>query len=75
MVLPNPFCDEINIDFHGMSIDLVEILDINGRQILKSDYEGLNRNIKINTSNISNGFYILKIQSRGLIHNVKIVKK
>ena len=75
MVLPNPFCDEINIDFHGMSIDSVEILDINGRQILKSDYEGLNRNIKINTSNISNGFYILKIQSRGLIYNFKIVKK
>jgi len=53
-IYPNPFTDKVRIDF-DQPIQYVELLDLNGRSILKT------KDIELELSDLSRGNYILNI--------------
>ncbi|WP_034040893.1 discoidin domain-containing protein [Wocania ichthyoenteri] len=75
-VYPIPFMDTLNI---GGFIDNqsknahIKLIDINGRTVISKKID-TNNKVSINTSNLSNGIYILEIKTENYKQYKKIVK-
>jgi hypothetical protein len=72
-VYPNPISNELNID-SNVVIEKIEIVDINGRILVSSNQNNTN-SILVNTTDLKNGIYLLKIASNNTIETRKIIKK
>lgn len=78
-VYPNPFNDEIRIDFnlHESREFSFTLCDIQGKQVYTSDLKiypaGVNR-LYIPALHIPNGIYVLKITGSSTIQTIKIIK-
>ena len=80
-IYPNPSNEEINIHYNSdFIIDQIELLNLKGESLLilnKSFIQTQKENyISLNTNNISNGIYFIKVKSNGgeLIKKVIIIK-
>ncbi len=72
-VYPSPFSSQLNIA--ADAITSVEILKISGVKVFEFEYDNSGK-VEINTSNLFNGIYIVKLQqSNGNIITKKVVKK
>jgi hypothetical protein len=76
--LPNPFRDNfvLEVDFEGFEPAEFEIIDINGRIVMRSTYEltsGRNR-IPFNCQHLAPGVYTLRIEAGGRSSMLKMVK-
>lgn len=70
-IFPNPVNDVLYLKNHDQESSNVMICDINGKcQEIKIDY-----NNKLNVSNLSPGWYILKVVADGKIYHAKFIKK
>lgn len=69
---PNPVHHTLTID-NVASIDEVEIISVSGKSILNQKVN--NTHSEIDLSNVSTGFYFLKVTSEGKVKTIKIVKK
>ncbi|KQB38642.1 T9SS type A sorting domain-containing protein [Flavobacterium aquidurense] len=69
---PNPVQHTLNIE-NSAVIDEIEILSVSGKSIL--DRKINNTHAQIDLSNVSSGFYFLKVTSEGKVKTTKIVKK
>ncbi|MGK7389049.1 MAG: T9SS type A sorting domain-containing protein [Candidatus Cyclobacteriaceae bacterium M2_1C_046] len=67
-IFPNPANDHINVEL-PFAYGKATILDISGRQIMEKPITG--KNLKLNTSRIKNGAYVLVLEQDGR----KVVKK
>ncbi|MDI9311451.1 MAG: M43 family zinc metalloprotease [Limnohabitans sp.] len=75
---PNPFENEINLRIpEGYQVKSIELFDVLGKKVLNSENTNTNNNeLKISTSNLSSGMYILKVKNdSGLTITRKLVKK
>ena len=72
-VFPNPATDKIKIE-SPVSLDnsAVEIYSISGKLVIKTS---LNSKSEINISNLPNGIYIIKINSKTVNFAKRIIKK
>jgi len=75
IVYPNPFTDQITMQFNeAITSDIkIEIFDLLGRLTFSKEY-GANRNITINPTNLSSTQYVLKIsanQKQNIYHLIK----
>jgi len=72
---PNPFNDRILIELESNNSKngIIEITDFTGKRIKTLDL--ISSKIEINTSTLSNGFYIIRIKTDNDILTQKIVKK
>ena len=52
----------------------VQLIDINGRQVFKGNYNFENK-INLNFENISSGIYILKLNNNNIFYNYKLILK
>lgn len=71
-IYPQPFQDEINLNFNKSGERTVKIYNINGKEI--SSQLTSENTLKINTSKLSKGIYILKITNNTSTNNYTIVK-
>lgn len=76
---PNPFRNELNISFNlsEKSDVLVEVFDMTGRLIktlVKASYPSGNHGVRFNSSNMSNGIYIVKCRVADKIFVKKVLK-
>jgi len=70
-IYPNPVKEELEIDSGELQINSVEIVDLSGKMIYK-----FNNSInKINVSELSQGFYFVKIETDKGVITKKIVKE
>lgn len=69
---PNPVQHSLTIDNTSI-IDEIEILSVSGKSILTKKIN--NTHSEIDLSNVSTGFYFLKVRSEGQVKMIKIVKK
>ena len=64
---PNPANDQITIEFSGGNSEklVVELIDVRGNILLSEEYSNISssQSIKINTSGIKNGMYLLRTYS------------
>ncbi len=75
MFYPNPVEEELTVVLQESLIDgVIEIIDINGRTILKTKV-GSNNIYKIDTQLLIQGVYFFKISSNGVTSVEKIIKK
>ncbi|HEY5391822.1 MAG TPA: T9SS type A sorting domain-containing protein, partial [Hanamia sp.] len=73
-VFPNPFVDELNIEFKNAGETLsVKITDQLGRLILEKEVYQSNL-VKVNTSGLATGIYFLTTSSGNKIFTQKIIK-
>jgi photosystem II stability/assembly factor-like uncharacterized protein len=74
-VFPNPVQNELTISFKDLSTDhiSVELYNIHGNLIYKSDITGYTQ--KINISEFNSGMYLLKINFHGIQHVYKVIKE
>ena len=64
-VYPNPFNNFINIKYQATQQSVrVEIRDVNGKVILYEDLRNSNNKSTINTSNLKNGMYFIKVDDQ-----------
>jgi hypothetical protein len=69
----NPFDSELSMSFNESMSGTVSLVDINGRVLVKSEFENESK-IQLNTLNISSGTYFLTIESNGKIITRKLIK-
>lgn len=60
---PNPSKGQITVVWSNLTLENIEIFDINGRLIVKQDYNRSGNEMNINLSQLSSGIYILKAAS------------
>jgi hypothetical protein len=72
-VYPNPSKNDWTIKSENTVITSVDLIDINGRQVLSSQPNTFE--MTIDTSNISQGIYIARISSDKGVETVKLVKQ
>ncbi len=71
---PNPSSDHINVQLpNGVSKADLNVFDISGRLVLSSKITSQNK--LVNVADLSNGVYVLKIQSEGKIGAKQFIKK
>jgi hypothetical protein len=74
-VYPNPFSDDINIDFEDNQVEgMIKILDISGRVILEKNVNN-HKAMKVNLSEIPSGVYFVSMEINGQMNFAKIVKQ
>jgi len=69
---PNPVQHVLNIS-NSSNIDEVELISVSGKSILSKKIN--NTQSEIDLSNVSSGFYFLKVKSEGKTKTIKVVKK
>jgi hypothetical protein len=69
---PNPVQHTLTID-NSSTIDEIEIFSVSGKSILTKKIN--NTHSEIDLSNVSSGFYFLKVKAEGQTKTIKIVKK
>lgn len=69
---PNPIQHVLNIS-NSSNIEEVELISISGKSILTKKIN--NTQSEIDLSNVSSGFYFLKVKSEGKTKTIKVVKK
>ena len=73
-IYPNPFVETLNIKCNKADSQLdLSIFDVNGREIIK--LSNMNQRLSINTTEIQQGVYIVKISGNNFIHYQIIIKK
>lgn len=72
-VYPNPSKNDWTIKSENTVITSVDLIDVNGRQVLSSQPNTFE--MTIDTSNISQGIYIARISSDKGVETVKLVKQ
>ena len=61
-IFPNPTSDFINIEFTGNNTDmLVELFDMNGKEVSRVDVDAYQMETGINVSNMAAGGYLLRL--------------
>lgn len=61
-IFPNPTSDFINIEFTGNKTDmLVELFDMNGKEVSRVDVDAYQMETGINVSNMAAGGYLLRL--------------
>lgn len=69
---PNPVQHTLAVD-NTTTIDEIEILSVSGKSVLTKKIN--NTHSEIDLSNVSSGFYFLKVKAEGQVKTIKIVKK
>ena len=69
-IYPNPFKNSLNINLN--TIFGIKIIDINGK--IMCNYTNINKRKTIDTSNLNNGVYLIKITTENKIFVSKIIK-
>ncbi|MDB4088531.1 T9SS type A sorting domain-containing protein [Flavobacteriales bacterium] len=73
-VYPNPFLDEINIDFEDNQVEgMIKILNISGRVIIEKRINN-HKKMRVNLSEVPSGVYIVSLESNEQKRYAKIVK-
>jgi len=74
-VYPNPFEEEISINFAELSEVTLELIDLNGRVLFERYFEVTTDEISISTSTLNQGMYFLRLQSEDQIHTSRVFKR
>lgn len=69
---PNPVQHTLIID-NASTIDEIEVVAVSGKSVLAKKIN--NTHSEIDLSNVSTGFYFLKVKAEGKVKTIKIVKK
>ena len=72
-IYPNPAFNILNIN--AISFKKIEIIDLNGRIVLKKEFQNSISELNLNISNLNKGFYLLKTYSQQGISQTKFIKK
>lgn len=70
-IYPNPAHDVLNISFEEQGVYSVSIIDAVGKVVYVNQTD---KNLTINTSNLSQGIYIVKVKSNNAQSNYKFIK-
>ena len=70
---PNPFSDNINIQFTDNDFSELRIYNTIGKLIFNKNIRGLN-SININTKDFAKGIYILQLNNQNEINSYRIIK-
>ena len=74
-VYPNPSNGLVSVSSQYINGETtVQLIDINGRQVFKRNYNFENK-IHLNFENISSGIYILKLNNNNIFYNYKLILK
>ncbi|MFK5856206.1 MAG: T9SS type A sorting domain-containing protein [Bacteroidota bacterium] len=72
---PNPTCEELNVKLPASCKNAtIIILDLNGIKQVQRIISN-SRSVKINTSFLQNGLYIISVKTESAIYNSKVIKK
>ena len=69
---PNPVSDILIITYSN-AIESVEIFNVLGQKVYQKAHN--NQEVKIDMSSLATGNYIVKVMSKGLVENLKVIKK
>ncbi len=50
------------------------LMSSNGETVYRNQFDASSRNVTFPVDHISNGFYVLRIETEGEVHNLKIIK-
>lgn len=72
MVYPNPFANELNVKSSGTGNSSVEIISVEGKTVLKNEFN--EQNFSINTNELNQGIYFLMLTNSEGKSIYKIIK-
>ncbi len=77
LVYPNPVVNTLFVAVGDSKVSFVpiEIYDLAGKLIFSKTYNLTTNTLEIDLSNLTSGFYLLKIKTKGNTHNYKIGKQ
>ena len=74
-ISPNPFNDFLQVSSNTADIIEIQLFDSSGKLVLTKDLSKKVKEIKLNTSKVIKGIYILKINKENKIESIKVIKK
>ena len=74
-ISPNPFNDFLQVSSNTADIIRIQLFDSSGKLVLTKDLSKKVKEIKLNTSKVIKGIYILKINKENKIESIKVIKK
>ena len=74
-IYPNPAQDWLTIDMGTNTISEVQILSLDGREVMSVEPELGSENIQIAVSDLKEGIYLLQVSAQGEVLRRKIVKR
>ena len=74
-IFPNPFEDQITINYNAQELVSVTIFDMAGKLIYKNNLSFISQNNTIDVSFFSSGIYLVRLQSKLNTSYTKIVKR
>jgi GH18 family chitinase len=74
MIYPNPFINEINIEFERAAEGTIQIRDLNGRAMMSQDLLSASTAYKLRTLDLTSGIYLLSFISAESSWTQKLVK-
>ena len=69
---PNPVSDVLTINYSD-TIDSIEIYNLLGQSVYKNNFAA--QEVKVDMARLASGSYIINVVSKGLVKNIKIIKK
>lgn len=72
-VYPLPADQLLTLHSAGLSVDKLEVFNLNGIKISTNELSGVSTPITINTAHLENGVYVVRISSHRGIHSQRIV--
>jgi len=77
-VYPNPVKDLLTIDLTGFTgiLNQIDLIDVQGRNVLTQNSEGIHRTIELKVNNLTDGIYFAQFNTNtGIITKKIIIKK
>jgi len=69
---PNPVSDVLTIDYSD-TIDAIEIYNLLGQKVAGKTYAA--NQVKVDMTNLASGTYLFKVVSKGIVKDIKIIKR
>ncbi|WP_432670694.1 T9SS type A sorting domain-containing protein [Flavobacterium sp. SM2513] len=73
-VYPNPATDVLNVNTSNSSITAVQIVDLNGRQVMTKSFNNVS-DAQLNVNELSAGMYLINITSGDTVQTKKFLKQ
>jgi hypothetical protein len=74
-VYPNPFADELSIDYRGKNENIyVTIFNNSGQQVISSEFTGSQQKV-IDVAQLSSGLYLIRIIDGNSTGTIRIIKR
>jgi hypothetical protein len=72
---PNPAVDKVNVTWDSNAVEMITVLDLTGRVMIKQSTDKLSGHANVDINNLPQGIYFVKLTGVSFTKDIKLIKK